>query len=40
VAAYGAIVTFGSNAIQLTDPVNGVVGYPLGQMARRIFAES
>jgi hypothetical protein len=38
-AAYSGIITFGTSPIQLTDPANGVVGYPLGQMARRVFAE-
>ena len=38
-AAYSGIITFGASPIQLTDPVNGVVGYPLGSMARRVFVE-
>jgi hypothetical protein len=38
-AAYSGMITFGASPIQLIDPVNGVVGYPLGQMARRVFAQ-
>jgi hypothetical protein len=38
-AAYSGMIKFGASPIQLIDPVNGVVGYPLGQKARRVFAE-
>jgi len=38
-AAYSAIITLGSNAIQITDGTNGVTTWPAGSMARRILVE-
>ena len=36
---YSALITFGSNAIQLTDATNGVTNWPKGALARRVMVE-